>query len=221
MSIVKIADFGLSDFYRPGAMIKSSCGTLSFLAPEVFKGTANAGPPLDVWSLGVILFAIVCGRLPFEGPDLTSSKRPRDTVIRARIIKCQYKIDEGLGGECKDLLRRLLAMDPAERMTIPEIFNHVWVRTTVPAHVIESYQFNHFPASERLTKESKEKEREKDMVSPTAGALIAGSAQIHPIGGATAGEGLAAKLPSALLPSDLQIKVDTQRTAFVAVHLPV
>lgn len=43
LSLVKIADFGLSDFYRPGATMKSSCGTLSFLAPEVFKGTANAG----------------------------------------------------------------------------------------------------------------------------------------------------------------------------------
>jgi serine/threonine protein kinase len=48
---VKIADFGLSDFYRPGATMKSSCGTLSFLAPEVFKGTANAGNDLDdMWS---------------------------------------------------------------------------------------------------------------------------------------------------------------------------
>ena len=45
--IIRIADFGLSGFYRPGALIKSNCGTLSFLAPEVFKGTANAGPPLD------------------------------------------------------------------------------------------------------------------------------------------------------------------------------
>jgi serine/threonine protein kinase len=46
LSLVKIADFGLSDFYRPGATMKSSCGTLSFLAPEVFKGTSNAGEPL-------------------------------------------------------------------------------------------------------------------------------------------------------------------------------
>lgn len=131
-------------------MIKCSCGTLSFLAPEVFQGTANAGPPLDVWSMGVILFALVSGRLPFEGPDLASSKRPRDAVIRARIMKCQYKLDESLSGECKDLLRRLLVMDPTERMTIPELFNHIWVRTTVPAHVIESYKYEHFPTSERL-----------------------------------------------------------------------
>jgi serine/threonine protein kinase len=101
LATVKIADFGLSDFYRPGAMIKSNCGTLSFLAPEVFKGTANAGPPLDVWALGVILFALLCGRLPFEGPDLIGTKRPRDAVIRSRITKCQYKIDDNLGPEAK------------------------------------------------------------------------------------------------------------------------
>lgn len=81
--------------------MKTNCGTLSFLAPEVFKGTSNAGPPLDVWSLGVILFAILCGRLPFEGPDLLGTKRPRDAVIKSRILKCQYKIDEQLGSEAK------------------------------------------------------------------------------------------------------------------------
>ena len=81
--------------------MKSSCGTLSFLAPEVFKGTSNAGPPLDVWSMGVILFALLCGRLPFEGTDLSGSKRPRDAIIRSRISKCQYKIDEHLSPEAK------------------------------------------------------------------------------------------------------------------------
>ncbi|CAM9168878.1 unnamed protein product, partial [Phaeothamnion confervicola] len=74
---VKIADFGLSDFYRPGATMRTNCGSLSYLAPEVFRGTANAGPPLDIWSLGVILFAMLCGRLPFEGSDLAGSNRPR------------------------------------------------------------------------------------------------------------------------------------------------
>jgi serine/threonine protein kinase len=128
LSLVKIADFGLSDFYRPGATMKSNCGTLSFLAPEVFRGTSNAGPPLDVWSLGVILFAILCGRLPFEGPDLHGTKRPRDAIIKSRIMKCQYKIEEHLGPEAKDLVRRMLKLDPTERASLPEIFNHCWMR---------------------------------------------------------------------------------------------
>lgn len=128
LDIVKIADFGLSAFYRPGTNIQTNCGTLSFLAPEVFKGTSNAGPPLDVWALGVILFAMLCGRLPFEGTDLSYSKRPKTPVIRSRIIKCQYKIDESLSPEVKDLVRRMLRLEPAERATVPEIFNHFWLR---------------------------------------------------------------------------------------------
>ena len=50
--------------------MKSECGTLSFLAPEVFKGTANSGPPLDVWALGVVLFTMLCGKLPFDDHDM-------------------------------------------------------------------------------------------------------------------------------------------------------
>jgi len=130
LACVKIADFGLSDFYRPGATMKSSCGTLSFLAPEGFKGTSNAGPPLDVWSLGVILFAILCGRLPFEGIDLSGKNRPRDQVIKSKILRCQYKADERLGPEAKDLIRRMLKLDPTERASIPEIFNHCWLRSS-------------------------------------------------------------------------------------------
>lgn len=101
LEVVKIADFGLSAFYRPGTNLQTNCGTLSFLAPEVFKGTANAGPPLDVWALGVILFSMLCGRLPFEGTDLSYARRPRTPIIRARILKCQYKIDESLSPEVK------------------------------------------------------------------------------------------------------------------------
>ena len=132
---VKIADFGLSDFYRPGAMMKSNCGTLSFLAPEVFRGTSNAGPPLDVWSLGVILFAVLCGRLPFEVTAnesvKSSQKRPREQIIRSRIMKCQYKIDDNIGPEAKDLVRRMLKLDPSERASIPELLGHCWLRTGI------------------------------------------------------------------------------------------
>ena len=137
LALVKIADFGLSDFYRPGATMKSTCGTLSFLAPEVFQGTSNAGPPLDVWSLGVILFAILCGRLPFEGTDLSGAKRPRDAIIKSRIMKCSYKIEEYLSLEAKDLLSRMIKLDPSERATIREILHHCWMRSMSNPHHID------------------------------------------------------------------------------------
>ena len=89
---------------------------------------SHIGPPLDVWALGVVLFAILCGRLPFEGTDLTGSKRPRDNVIMSRIMKCQYKLDERLSPEAKDLVRRMLKSDPTERASIPEVFSHTWLR---------------------------------------------------------------------------------------------
>ncbi|CAM9229481.1 unnamed protein product, partial [Choristocarpus tenellus] len=103
---------------------------------KVFRGTSNAGPPLDVWSVGVILFALLCGHLPFEGTDLLGHSRPRDSVIRKRIMQCRYKTDESVSPEAKarngggerDLLRRMLKLDPTERTSIPEIFNHCWLR---------------------------------------------------------------------------------------------
>jgi serine/threonine protein kinase len=108
-----------------------------------------SGPPLDVWALGVILFALLCGRLPYEGPDLAGTKRPRDAVIRSRISKGQYKIEEGLSPEAKDLVRRMLRIDPSIRASVPEIFSHVWMRT--PS---QNYDPHHSSI------------REKDVMSP-------------------------------------------------------
>lgn len=122
--------------------MRSNCGTLSFLSPEVFRGTANAGPPLDVWSLSVILFAILCGRLPFEDVCLSSRKRPRDAIVKSRILKGQYKLDENLSTEIKDLLRRMMKIDPEERASIPEILSHCWMRQHQPVYTENTMKVN-------------------------------------------------------------------------------
>jgi serine/threonine protein kinase len=97
--------------------------------------------------MGVILFAILCGRLPFEGPDLIGTKRPREQIIKSRIMKSQYKMDDYLGPEAKDLVRRMLQIDPAERASIPEIFNHVWVRPAVSGNVSDQFHLQSLAAA--------------------------------------------------------------------------
>lgn len=128
LDVVKIADFGLSQFYRPGSLVKVSCGTLAFQAPETFKAAASAGPPLDVWSLGVILYAVLCARLPFGGYELAgSSKIPRDAVIKSKILKGEYKMVENLSVEAKDLIRRMLHVSSPDRASTADVCSHCWL----------------------------------------------------------------------------------------------
>jgi len=63
---VKIADFGLSNIMTDGEFLKTSCGSPNYAAPEVISGRLYAGPEVDVWSCGVILYVMLCGRLPFD-----------------------------------------------------------------------------------------------------------------------------------------------------------
>jgi serine/threonine protein kinase len=136
LDVVKIGDFGLSEFYSiNGKGIKSEAGTLSFLAPEVFSGTAYVGPPLDVWSLGVILFTMLCGRLPFDGMDTSrrggNNDKQRNMVIKNKISKGLYKVNDNLSPEAKDLIRRVFHLDPMERATMSEIQSHAWMKTSL------------------------------------------------------------------------------------------
>lgn len=127
---LKIADFGLSAFFRPGSDFKSHCGSLSYLAPEVFRDSSTSGPPLDVWSLGVILFAMLCGRLPFADVSLADGKRTDSEVLKRRIVRCQYKVDARLKPDAKDLIQNMLLLNPLERATLPDIFDHCFLQRT-------------------------------------------------------------------------------------------
>ena len=66
---IKLVDFGLSNTYKTGELLKTACGSPCYAAPEMIAGKKYHGTNVDVWSCGVILFALVCGYLPFEDPN--------------------------------------------------------------------------------------------------------------------------------------------------------
>lgn len=80
---VKIADFGLSNEIKDGDFLKTSCGSPNYAAPEVIRGGLYTGPEIDVWSAGVILYVMLCGRLPFEDDDVQAlfTKISREYLI--------------------------------------------------------------------------------------------------------------------------------------------
>lgn len=95
---VKIADFGLSSFFTPGAdVVYDVAGSLQYLAPEIVKQHANSGVAVDTWCLGVLLFVLLTGRLPFDVPD--RERRDRVAEIRRRILNVRALAARGVRGE--------------------------------------------------------------------------------------------------------------------------
>ncbi|KAI3714134.1 hypothetical protein L1987_72724 [Smallanthus sonchifolius] len=126
---VKIADFGLSDIMRDGHFLKKSCGSLNYAAPEVVSGQHYAGPEIDVWSCGVILYALLCGTVPFKGAD-------RHIVIQ-KIKSASYYFPKGLylSLGAMDLLKRMLVVDPMKRITIAKLRQHEWFKRRLPRYL--------------------------------------------------------------------------------------
>jgi len=81
---VKIADFGFSNQFSPGQRLNTWCGSPPYAAPELFQGKEYSGPEVDIWSLGVVLYVLVCGGLPFDGSTLAK--------LRARVLAGKFKV---------------------------------------------------------------------------------------------------------------------------------
>ena len=96
--------------------MKTACGSPCYAAPEMIAGEAYHGSRVDVWSCGVILFAMVCGFLPFEDPDTN--------LLYKKIINGKFDIPEWVSDNCKDLINQILNIDPEKRFTTKNIINH-------------------------------------------------------------------------------------------------
>ncbi|KAI3960051.1 hypothetical protein MKW98_016775 [Papaver atlanticum] len=125
---VKIADFGLSNFMRDGRFLETNCGSWNYAAPEVLSGEPYAGPEVDVWSCGVILYALLCGALPFDDENISNLLR--------KIKGGSYYLPTHLSTGASDLIPRMLLVDPIKRITISEIRQHPWFQVYLPRNLV-------------------------------------------------------------------------------------
>ncbi|KAJ1570591.1 hypothetical protein NDA11_001580 [Ustilago hordei] len=124
---VKIGDFGLSNIMTDGDFLKTSCGSPNYAAPEVISGRLYAGPEIDIWSCGVILYVMLCGRLPFDDEYIPTLFKKINNGI--------YTLPSYLSQEARHLLSQMLIVDPVKRITISEIRQHPWFNVDLPAYL--------------------------------------------------------------------------------------
>jgi len=122
---VKLVDFGFTREYEGKASyLQTWCGTVCYSAPEMLKGEKYAGEKVDVWSLGIILYALLCGELPFDEDD--------EEVTKARILKEEPKYPEDIPQQAKDLIVLLLSKRPLLRPSLSDILTNPWLSEHAP-----------------------------------------------------------------------------------------
>ncbi|KAI1761916.1 kinase-like protein [Hypoxylon sp. FL1150] len=122
---VKLVDFGFTREYEGKSnYLQTFCGTICYSAPEMLKGEKYAGEKVDVWSLGVIIYALLCGELPFDDDD--------DNVTRTKILSEEPKYPDHLPPDAVSLIKILLSKRPLLRPTLPEILSHPFLAEHAP-----------------------------------------------------------------------------------------
>ena len=116
---IKLIDFGFANIYSPRGYLETNCGSPLYASPEIVQGVKYVGPEVDIWSLGVILFAMLTGTLPFEDEQLKG--------LYAKICAGNYQVPSYLSPEARDLLKIMLTVDPKQRATMKDIKFSAWV----------------------------------------------------------------------------------------------
>lgn len=116
---VKLIDFGFGNTFHKDRLLDTFCGSPFYAAPEMIQGIKYIGPEVDVWSLGVILYTLLSGRLPFDGSNLNE--------LYDNIASGRYKIPDTITGDAIGLIQKMLEVDPKRRATLFEIKHHSWI----------------------------------------------------------------------------------------------
>lgn len=124
---IKIADFGLSNIMQDGFFLKTSCGSPNYAAPEVISGKPYLGPEVDIWSCGVIIYALLCGSLPFDDENIPN--------LFKKIKSGIYLLPSHLSDSSRDLISKMLVTNPLNRITMDGIRKHIWFQTRLPRYL--------------------------------------------------------------------------------------
>ena len=121
---LKISDFGLSNLQRSGGsqatLLQTVCGTPNYVAPEVLKEKGYNGFTADLWSCGVILFVMLAGYLPFDDPNMNA--------LFNKIERGEFRMAKWFSPEVKDLITKMLVVDPEKRYNLDDVIAHPWFR---------------------------------------------------------------------------------------------
>lgn len=178
---IKLGDFGLSNVMKDGEFMNTSCGSANYAAPEVISGLKYCGTEADVWSLGVLLFALIAGTLPFDSQHMP-------TLVE-KVKTASFTIPYHVPAQIADLLNKIIVADPLERLTISQILDHPWLSDSLPKslapsmkkaevdeEVFESLLKN--PQFSYLTKNKSVSELKESILSESCEDLFAVSYQI-------------------------------------------
>ncbi|XP_068195840.1 MAP/microtubule affinity-regulating kinase 3a isoform X3 [Antennarius striatus] len=128
---IKIADFGFSNEFTLASKLDTFCGSPPYAAPELFQGKKYDGPEVDVWSLGVILYTLVSGSLPFDGQNLKE--------LRERVLRGKYRIPFYMSTDCENLLKRFLVLNPGRRGSLEQIMKDRWINAGFEEDELKPY----------------------------------------------------------------------------------
>ena len=119
---VKIADFGVSKTVKQGETMYEQSGTPAYIAPEIIRNEGYRGFKADLWSAGVVLFALLFGTVPFKANNMKD--------LHQQILQARYNMKEEVSAEAKDLIRGLLNTDPKRRLSVRKVLMHPWLTGT-------------------------------------------------------------------------------------------
>ena len=117
----KICDFGVSRVMKKEEYITEQCGTPAYLAPEIIRDLGYKNLKADIWSLGILLYSIVTGNMPFKANSIDS--------LQKKILKGNFDFgDSQISNDCQDLVKKMLVVDPFKRIDIEGVIDHKWLK---------------------------------------------------------------------------------------------